>query len=173
MNATFYSTGKDIIPRISSPAVLIVLLAVIAGCASSGNYGRLQRSRDVDQIFRTYRVLPDHKYYFTGPDGRPDAIMGIQNEYTLETTQWTQFNLFDDTLKKGVDSINFHHSTRVRHYPYGFLILDPEGNRLGIWYSIWDWTTVIVKGDNRIEVFPPAKKDPFGNGDKPERMKFD
>jgi hypothetical protein len=173
MNTAFYSTGKDITPRVSSPAVLIVLLAFVVGCAGSGNYGRLQRSRDVDQIFRTYRVLPDHLYYFTGPAGRPDAIMGIRNEYTLETTQWTQFSPSGDTLRKAVDSINFYHHTGVHYFPYGFFIVDPEGSRLGIWYSIWDWTTVIVKDDNRIEVFPPAKKDPFGNGDKPERMKND
>jgi hypothetical protein len=151
-----------------------VALVLIGGCAGSGNYGRLQRSREVDQIFRDYRVLPDHKYYYTGPAGRPDAIMGIRNEYTLETTQWTQFSPPDDTtLKKAVDSINFYHHAGVHNYPYGFFILDPAGHRLGIWYSIWDWTTVIVKGDNRIEVFPPGRKDPFENGENPERMKYD
>ena len=30
-----------------------------------------------------------------------------------------------------------------------------------------------MEEDNRIKVFPPAKKDPFGNGDEREKMKFD
>ena len=152
-------------------SLFFAILFVLAGCTE--NYGRLQRSEGIDKIFKTYRVLPDHNYYYVGPDGRPDAIMGIHSDYTLETTQWTQFDPSDDTLKTGVDSINFHHSTRVRNYPYGVLILDPEGKQLGIWYSIWDWTTVIMEEDNRIKVFPPAKKDPFGNGDEREKMKFD
>jgi hypothetical protein len=111
--------------------------------------------------------------YYVGPDSRPDAIMGIQSIYTLETTQWTQFDPSDETLKNSVDYMNFHHSTRVRNYPYGFFIIGPEGSRIGIWYSIWDWTTVIMEEDNRIKVFPPAKEDQFRNGDKRERMQLD
>ena len=91
--------------------------------------------------------------------------MGIQNEYTLETTQWTQFDASNDILKKWVDTINFHHKSGSRYVPYGFLILDAAGRRLGIWYSVWDRTTVIKKDNNRIQVFPPAKKDFFENGD--------
>ena len=61
---------------LTSPVVIlfITVTIVFGGCAE--NYGRLQRSAEVDKIFKTYRVLPDHRYYFTGPEGRPDAIMG-------------------------------------------------------------------------------------------------
>lgn len=151
--------------------VCLFIFLVTTGC--SGNYGRLQRDRDADQIFKTYQVLPEHRYYYTGPEGRPDAIMGIQNKYTLETTQWTRFEASTEILKKWVDVINFYHSTGVRYYPYGSFILGPMGTRLGIWYSIWDWTTIIVKKDNRIQVFPPAKKNLNENGDELRRMKDD
>ena len=149
----------------------LISASALFGCAE--NYGKLQRSPQVDQIFKTYRVLPDHQYYYTGPEGRPDAIIGIQNEYTLETTQWTQFNASDDTLRKWVDTINFHHNTGVRYYPYGFFIVDPAGSRLGIWYSIWDWTTVIRKDDKHIQVFPPAKNDFFEDGNELDKMDND
>ena len=76
----------------------MTVMMIIGGCAE--NYDRLQRSEEVDKIFKGYQVLSDHNYYYVGPEGRPDAIMGIQNEYNLETTQWTQFNASDDTLKK-------------------------------------------------------------------------
>jgi hypothetical protein len=172
MNTSILIKGKNRLRiKISAPIIFLASLIILVGCAE--NYGRLQRNEEVDIIFKTYRVLPDHKYYYTGPTGRPDAIMGIHSDYTLETTQWTQFDPSDDTLKTGVDSINFHHSTRVRYYPYGFIILDPEDKQVGIWYSIWDWTTVIMEKDKRIKVFPPAKKDPFGNGDQRGKMKYD
>ena len=165
------TSGKNRRIKIAVLTIFFASLFVIAGCAE--NYGRLQRSEEVDNIFKTYRVLPDHSYYYVGAAGRPDAIMGIQSIYTLETTQWTQFDPSSDTLKTGVDSINFHHSTSVRYYPYGFLILAPDGKRLGIWYSIWDWTTVMIKDDKRIQVFPPAKKDFFEDGDELDKMDND
>jgi hypothetical protein len=151
--------------------LLITITIVFGGCAE--NYGRLQRSEEVDELFKGYQVLPDHNYYYVGPEGRPDAIMGIQYEYTLETTQWTQFKASDDILKKWVDTINFYHNTGVQYYPYGFFILDPAGSRLGIWYSIWDWTTVMMKDDKRIQVFPPAKNDFFEDGDELDKMDND
>ena len=153
---------------------VLCLLSASALFGCSENYGRLQRSREADQIFTSYQVLPDHQYYFTGPEGRPDAIMGIQNDYILETTQWTQFDASEVILKKWVDTINFHYNTSARFWPYGFVILDPEGSRLGIWYSIWDWTTVLRKDDNRIQVFPPGKNDFFEDGgDDDDKMEDD
>lgn len=157
---------RRIVIRVLIPAAL----AAISGCA--GNYGRLVLNQEINAVFNTYRVFADHRYYFSGPEGRPDAIMGIDRDYTLETSMWTPFDPCDGTLKKGVDSINFHHSTRSRRYPYGFDILGPDGKRIGIWYSIWDWTTVLVEADKRVMIFPPAKKEPYGNGDEPQRMKF-
>ena len=151
----------------------LLVFGLIIGSGCSQNYGRLQRSEKIDKIFKTYQALPDHKYYYAGPGGRPDAIMGIHKDYTLETTQWTTLDPTDDALKKAVDSIDFHNNTRVRNYPYGFIISDPDGRQIGIWYSIWDWTTVIMGEENRVMVFPPAVEDPFGNGELPEKMEID
>jgi hypothetical protein len=172
MNTALIITAKKkIIIKILLLTIMYLSFIFLAGCA--GSYGHLQRNEEVDKIFKTYRILPGHKYFYTGPAGRPDAIMGVHNEFTLETTQWTQFDPSDDTLKTGVDSINFHNSNRVRNYPYGFLILDSEGIQVGIWYSIWDWTTVIREDDNRIKVFPPAIEEPFGNGEQQENVTID
>ena len=148
--------------KIFFTALCLLGASALFGCTET--YGRLQRSQEADQAFKSYRVLPDHQYYYTGPVGRPDAIMGIQNEYTLETTQWTQFIASDDLLKKWVDTMNFHHNSGVRYRPYGYLILEPAGSRMGIWYSIWDWTTIIMMDDKRIQVFPPGRNEFFEDG---------
>jgi len=150
---------------------IVVALLITLGCA--GNYGRLVQNQEINKIFNTYRVLSDYRYYFSGPEGRPDAVMGILRDYTLESTQWTEVDLTGEQLKKLIDSINFYHRGRTRNYPYGFLILDHNGNQIGIWYSIWDWTTVIVKEDKRVEIYAPLRDDRFGDGDQRERMKQD
>lgn len=154
-------------------SLILLVIGLIAGTGCSQNYGQLLRSEKVDKIFKVYQILPDHNYHYAGPGGRPDAILGIHKDYTLETTQWTTLDPSADALKKAVDSINFHNNTRVRNYPYGFIVSDPEGRQIGIWYSIWGWTTVIMEPENRVKVFPPAVEDPFGNGELPEKMEID
>jgi len=147
-----------------------MVLLIPLGCA--GNYGRLMRNQEINEVFNTYRVLPDYRYYFSGPVGRPDAVMGIHRDYTLETTQWTEVDLTGEQLKKLIEWINFYHRGRTRNYPDGFLILDHDGHQMGIWYSIWDWTTVIVKEDKRVEVYAPLKDERFGDGDQRDRIKM-
>ena len=85
------------------------------------------RDHEANEIFKSYQILRDHRYYFSGPEGRPDAIMGIYPDYTLETTQWTEIDLTEDKLKKLIDWINLHHRNNTRYYPDGFLILDHDG----------------------------------------------
>lgn len=139
------------------PLLLIILsLATLSGCA--GIYGSLKKNGEVNLIFKSYQVLTDYTYYYSGPKGRPDAIMGIHRNYTLQTTQWTQIDLTTDQLKKWVQYFDSYYGTNTSYYPFGYQILDHEGNVVGIWYSIWNHTTVEVKADNQIVVFPPAKK---------------
>ena len=151
---------------------VLILVALLVNAGRAGNYGRLVRNEEINEVFKTYRILPDHRYYFIGPEGRPDAIMGIRRDYTLETKQWTEMDLTEAQLKKLVKWINFHHRSRTSYYPHGFAILDRDNNQIGIWYSIWDWTTVVVEEDNRVMVYPPSKENRFGNGDERDRLKM-
>jgi hypothetical protein len=84
--------------------------------------------------------------------------MGIHRDFRLQTTQWTQIDLTSDQLKKWVQWFDSHYGANTTYYPYGFQILDHNGNPVGIWYSIWNHTTVEVKEDNQLVIFPPAKK---------------
>ncbi len=39
--------------------------------------------------------------------------------------------------------------------PQGALILDPDGEQIGVWFSIWSSTTVEMKGPNQVNVYSP------------------
>jgi hypothetical protein len=151
--------------------LMIVTLSTFNGCAS--NYGSLRKNGDVNRIFKDYQVLADYNYYYSGPKGRPDAIMGIHRTYTLQTTQWTQIDLTGDQLKKWVQWFDSNYGANTTYYPYGFQILDHNGNSVGIWYSIWNHTTVEVKEGNRLVVFPPPKKPihPFDTDSRGRKTK--
>jgi hypothetical protein len=112
------------------------LLAVsLAGCA--GRYGGFVYDEAVDQVFEDLTVLPDHRYYFSGPESRPDAVIAIDERYTLSSQLWKPVEATEAQLKRWVDNP----SRRAHYYPYtyGRYILDDAGNRIGLWYSFHDW----------------------------------
>jgi hypothetical protein len=146
--------AKRIIKTNIAPVIIIIIVTLhtFSGCA--GNYGGLRKNGDVNRIFKSYQVLVDYNYYYNGPKGRPDAIMGIHRTYTLQTTQWTPIDLTVNQLKKWIQWFDAYYGDNTTYYPYGFQILDPDGNPLGVWFSIWNHTTVEVKEDNQLAIFP-------------------
>ena len=117
----------------------------------SFKYGRLKRNRDVNQSFENYKILPDHKYYTSGRADIPHAIIGIQNNYKLRPGLWQEINLTRPLLRGWVSQMD-----NIYGYPpYGSVILDDNGKRIGVWYSSKQWTTVIIEENNEIAVLAP------------------
>jgi hypothetical protein len=117
----------------------------------SFKYGKLKRDRDVNRTFETYKILPDHKYYTSGQANIPYAIIGIQNIYELRPGLWQKINLTKPLLRSWVSQMD-----NIYGYPpYGSVILDNNGKRIGVWYSSKQWTTVIIEENNEIAVLAP------------------
>ena len=117
----------------------------------SFKYGKLKRDQDVNRTFKTYKILPDHKYYTSGQSDIPYAIIGIQNIYELRPGLWKEINLTTPLLRSWVSRMD-----NIYGYPpYGSVILDNNGKRMGVWYSSKQWTTVIMEENNEIAVLAP------------------
>jgi hypothetical protein len=150
---------KSIKPRrctLKYLAAWILMIGLLAGCAASperrANSGILKLSREVSQIFESYQVLPQYKYYYFGSDTKPSAIMGIDRNYTLDTELWKEAaDLTPEQLKKWVEQIlAFLPPVRT----YGAYILGPAGEQVGIWYSPYPDAPVSVQPDKRVEIIP-------------------
>ncbi len=114
-------------------------------------YGKLKRDRDVNHIFQTYQILPGYKYYTSGETNIPYAIIGIQNGYALRPGLWHEINLTTPLLRSWISQMD-----NIYGYPpYGSVILDNNGKRIGIWYSSKQWTTVIIEESNEIAILVP------------------
>jgi hypothetical protein len=139
-------------------AAWVLLIGLVAGCASKQesreNFGILQPSTEVSKIFESYQVLPNYKYFFTGSETKPLAIMGIDRNYTLVTRLWKEAaDLTPEQLKGWVNQIG---GFRPPFRTYGAHILGPAGQQVGIWYSLYDDSQVKMLGDKQIEVVPPS-----------------
>lgn len=140
------------------PAVSIMMAGLLAGCALSPearkDFGTLKLSSEVSDIFQAYQVLPNHKYYYTGSDTKPLAIIGIDQNYTLETRLWKAApDLTSEQLKKWVDQML---GFRPPVLTYGSYILSATGQQIGVWYSQYSITTVKVEANNQVMVYPPT-----------------
>ncbi len=118
---------------------------------SSFKYGKLKRDPDINLTFKTYKILPDHKYYASGRADIPYAIIGVQNIYELRPGMWREIDLTRPLLRSWVSRMD-----NVYGYPpYGSAILDNNGDYIGVWYSSKQWTTVIIEENNEIAVLEP------------------
>ena len=130
-----------------------VVLMIIGGCTAA-KYGRLTSNKDVSQAFNSYQVLPNHKYYYRGVYSKPTVIVGINQNYTLDLKMWVEINTDSDDFRILIDRINFQ-GLGFQVQPWGFTILDSEGNDVGVWYSALRSAAVEIDDNRRItKLFP-------------------
>ena len=132
--------------------LMLIFQTAFLGCAA--NYGSLRHSREVTHSFETYKILADYRYYYSGVDTEPNAIIGIDRRYQLCSKLWKEVDLTSTQLKSWIDRMQQTHEFPVS--PSGSLILDPAGRQVGIWYSAWDNTIVKMEKDNHIVVHTPS-----------------
>jgi len=117
----------------------------------SFKYGKLERDKDVNQTFQTAEVLSGFKYYTSGQADIPYAIIGIENQYKLRPGMWQEVELTTPLLRSWISKMD-----NIYGYPpYGCAILNDKGQRIGIWYSSKQWTTVIIEDKNEIAILAP------------------
>ena len=143
--------------RLSTLLAAILTLFLLIGCAAGGNYGKLDRNRDLVNMFLNYEVLPDHRYYTSGGYDAPDAILAIHKDYELNNSGnlWVPIpNVDYAQMRKWIDTIAPEENYRAGGY-FAAYILDPNGKRVGAWYSIQSTTTVKFLEGNKILVYTP------------------
>ena len=138
-------------------SLLAMLLATIFGCSAS-KYGKLTPEKDVKQAFESYQILPDHKYYFRGVYSRPTVIVGINQNYTMNLKMWVPIDAESKDFKILIDRVSLQ-GMGNQIEPWGLIILDQEGNKVGIWYSALRAAAVEVNENRQIVKLYPITQD--------------
>jgi len=149
--------------------ILIVLIACLfaiqtAGCLSTGNYGVLRTDPEVNKEFKHSRVFENHRYYYHGWIGEPDAVIGIQTDYTLLSRLWKAVDLERISLQVLKDRMLNRDPTNFD----GAVLKDAAGNRMGVWFSDASGATIKMAGDKQIEFIRPLPR-PIERDDDPFR----
>lgn len=145
--------------------MLVMLAILVSGCAA-GNYGKVARSAEVDGIFSSGTLPSDYRYYYIGEKNRPPAILGIQNDYTLQAGTWTpvdpdsrQLDIWRSYFKTSYGKIDY--IARERLIFSGYTLLDRNGKAFAMIYSLYPWIVSTFPGGNVVAVYPP---EPFRKG---------
>ena len=136
-----------------------LMLFLLAGYAAAGTvFGKLDRDRELDKMFRNYEVLQDYNYYTSGGYDVPNAILLINKNYKLDNpgNLWKWIPEVDyEQMRKWVSVISSEQDfNRSGGYTAAY-ILDRNGQRVGVWYSVEDFATVRILEGKRILAYTP------------------
>ena len=135
---------------------ILLIVFLVAGCAALKNNGIISRSDDVSKAFETATIVPDHTYFYTGPEAQPDAIIGIANKYTLRNAKnfWVKVDISEKILQDW--NVVIDNNSKVRTPYYGAYIMTPGREQVGIWYSRYIHTPVKFPDANTVVVYIPG-----------------
>ncbi len=131
---------------------LCLVSLFLFGC-TSGNHGRFDFQIAIDDLFESGQILENHTYYYIGPDAQPDAIMALDNKYTLAPSLWKKPEMTPALFATW--NLVIDNKYRIKNRYRGAVILDENGNRLGVWYSRLTWTTIKSGEDNTVIIYTP------------------
>lgn len=122
---------------------------------SGGRYGELRPSREVTEAYTAFRVDPDKNYYISGSDVYPNALIGIDTSWTLESDLWKKRELTEKEMKELVMNMQSGSMERMTSL-HGFDIVDDKGWKIGDWYSVLGLSiSVEVIGEKRVVITTP------------------
>lgn len=136
--------------------VFVIIQSTLIGCATGVKSSGVITSREATEIWHSYEIQPNYHYYYSGGDVQPFYVIGIDDRYTLMTKLWKPVDLTPEMLKNWFNYLR----PRVGYspYPYGAFITGPNGERIGLWYSVRDWRdkgSAILAENNRVIVKVP------------------
>ena len=139
--------------------LLLAVQSILTGCAATQTRtSGVIASREATDIWHSYEVLPNYNYYYVGSDSQPRFIIGIDDKYRLTSKNWKPVELTPEMLNNW---INFpRQRVGISLDPYGAFIVDANGNRVGLWYSMRKWRLTGIANvgeDNTISVTRPVQ----------------
>lgn len=138
---------------------LFGIIVIMGGCAPCPDCGSMKKLHEITQIFMDEKIVPGYRYYIYGEEAYPKAIIGIDEVYKLEGKYWEPIDITQAQLSGWIKQYKqVPTSSNVTDGNFkGIEILDPNGLRVGIWFSVFDWAVIKFPGDNVIQLSTPDK----------------
>jgi hypothetical protein len=134
---------------------IVIALITIFTWRAGASYGKIRPSREVSAAYESFRVGPNLNYYISGSDTYPNAIIGIDKAWTLESDLWKKKDFISQSMKELVQNMQSKSAGQSLTL-HGFDIFDNRGRKIGDWFSIMGLTTTVeITGERRVVVYTP------------------
>lgn len=138
----------------ATASLILVFFFIPAGCGFS-KAGHMKHSSVLMEQYRENLLPKQLSYFYCGRENLPYAVVGIDPAYTFETKFWFPIEPGPELYRK-IDHLSNLEAGQNRMYAR--VIIGPAGNTIGMWFSFYYSTGVIVDDTNhRIQVFNPYK----------------
>ncbi len=148
--------------KLSTAIIICFIITIILSGCSMSSYGQLKSNKEATQAFESYQILPDHKYYYRGTYSRPIAVVGIKENFELNSKLWVEIDLKSKDFRTLIDKVSLQGSGSTTH-PWGFTILDHSGRDVGVWYSAIRAAAVEINENGQIVNLSPLRTVATGN----------
>ncbi|MDD5712884.1 MAG: hypothetical protein PHY31_09050, partial [Smithellaceae bacterium] len=98
---------------------------------------------------------PNLNYYYSGREAYPDAILGLNKQYTLDSDFWVPIKT--DAFRGLVAGMK-KKASEDRAVIHGYVVRDDKAQPIGVWYARLGITTVIhMKPNNLVSIYTPGE----------------
>jgi hypothetical protein len=141
--------------------LLLLFMNVIACSGSLRNYGRILPSEAVDRDLEGGVFDPELRYYTSGAELYPNALIGLNREYHLDPgALWKEVIMTPEKLREIVGNMKAK-AYEYRHFQHGYDLLDPSGKKIGFWYSILTARTYLRIGQDGSVIIQTPPLDTY------------
>jgi len=125
----------------------VLTLVWVAGC--SQNSGRIHWDENVTQAFEANQVETGYNFYQYTIGMRVFAIVGLDPKLELQSRIWRELEADSEDFKVATSRMWDDYS-QVREYPRGAVIVDPAGQKVGVYFSSIRFVSINFKPENRV-----------------------
>ncbi len=152
----FCAAAMDIRILLALGIIALIFIAVIIKKQIDEHYGHFYANNAVASAYGNFRIDPEQNYYISGSDTYPSAIIGIKQDWTLESDLWRKKELTSSSLQELVQNMQ----TKAQEQGsalLGFDIIDNRGQKIGDWFSLpVNTLTVRISGEKKAVIHPPS-----------------
>lgn len=145
---------KNSILKIATVILVLFIFAGIGSASMFGNYGKIVPNATAEKNFEAAKMDPNMTYYFSGPETTPTAIIGVNNNYVLDSDMWKPIPYDSKMLEDLIQNVKSEELEYGRQY-HGFDIISPDGQIIGECYSQVFEEYVKMEPNNKVIFAPP------------------